>query len=211
MLSAQHFDCHRDVAYIETAYCLKRSVKTLWHAAHQEVKSVNVTTGEEAYNPDPQLTVHPLSPLNKCLYRLYIHPLHIYSICDKNPAYFPPAQTHNQASRVHCGRLRMTDVSQCLGLAVYTFRTEDTHTPMSSNVGEHLLNNDTLWYGFRPRLRICVPRAHSGIVVGRSVRLSVRPSEAWNTLFPPVHESVGPSDQLWPFCSMSVRPDNQPE
>ena len=34
---------------------------------------------------------------------------------------------------------------------------------------------------------------------------SVRPSEAWNTLFPPVHESVGPSDQPWPFCGISVR------
>ena len=36
--------------------------------------------------------------------------------------------------------------------------------------------------------------------------LSFRPSEAWNTLFPLVHDSVGPSDQPWPFCGMSVRP-----
>ena len=35
--------------------------------------------------------------------------------------------------------------------------------------------------------------------------LSICPSEAWNTLFPPVHGSVGPSDQLWLFCGMSVR------
>ena len=34
---------------------------------------------------------------------------------------------------------------------------------------------------------------------------SVRPSEAWNTLFWPVHGSVGPPDQPWPFYSMSVR------
>ena len=34
---------------------------------------------------------------------------------------------------------------------------------------------------------------------------SVRPSEAWNTLFQPVHGSVGPPDQAWPFCGMSVR------
>ena len=35
---------------------------------------------------------------------------------------------------------------------------------------------------------------------------SVRPSEAWNTLFWPVHGSVGPPDQPWPFYGMSVRP-----
>ena len=35
--------------------------------------------------------------------------------------------------------------------------------------------------------------------------LSVCLSEAWNTLFPPVHGSVGPSEQPWPFCGMSVR------
>ena len=39
-----------------------------------------------------------------------------------------------------------------------------------------------------------------------SVRPSVRPSEAWNNLFLPVHGSVGPSDQPWPFCGMSVCP-----
>ena len=35
--------------------------------------------------------------------------------------------------------------------------------------------------------------------------LSVRPSEAWNTLFWLVHGSVGPSDQPWPFYGLSVR------
>ena len=35
---------------------------------------------------------------------------------------------------------------------------------------------------------------------------SVRPSEAWNTLFWPVHGSVGPPDQPLPFYGMSVRP-----
>ena len=35
---------------------------------------------------------------------------------------------------------------------------------------------------------------------------SVRPSEAWNTLFWPVHRSVGPHDQPLPFYGMSVRP-----
>ena len=33
---------------------------------------------------------------------------------------------------------------------------------------------------------------------------SVHPSEAWNTLFWPVHGSVCPSDQPWPFTDMSV-------
>ena len=39
-----------------------------------------------------------------------------------------------------------------------------------------------------------------------SVRLTVRPSEAWNTLYWPVHGSVGPPDQPWPFYGMSVCP-----
>ena len=44
----------------------------------------------------------------------------------------------------------------------------------------------------------------------RVVPPSFHPSEAWNTLFPPVHGSVGPSDQLWPFYGMSVRPSLRP-
>ena len=43
-----------------------------------------------------------------------------------------------------------------------------------------------------------------------SVRPSVRPSEAWNTLFWPVHGSVGPPDQPWPFYGMSVCPSVRP-
>ena len=43
-----------------------------------------------------------------------------------------------------------------------------------------------------------------------SVRPSVRPSEAWNTLFWPVHRSVGPPDQPLPFYGMSVRPSVRP-
>ena len=35
---------------------------------------------------------------------------------------------------------------------------------------------------------------------------SIRPSEAWNTLIWPVHGSVGPSDQPWPFYGMSFHP-----
>ena len=38
---------------------------------------------------------------------------------------------------------------------------------------------------------------------------SVRPSEARNSLFPPVHGSLGPSDQPWPFYGMSVRPSGR--
>ena len=44
-----------------------------------------------------------------------------------------------------------------------------------------------------------------------SVRPSVRPSEAWNTLFWPVHGSVGPPDQPWPFYGMSVHLPVRPE
>ena len=43
--------------------------------------------------------------------------------------------------------------------------------------------------------------------------LSIRPSvhpKPQNTLFPPVHRSVGPSDQPWPFCGMSVGPERYP-
>ena len=36
--------------------------------------------------------------------------------------------------------------------------------------------------------------------------LSVRPSEAWNTLVWPVHGSFGPPDQPWAFYGMSVCP-----
>ena len=39
----------------------------------------------------------------------------------------------------------------------------------------------------------------------------VRPSEAWNTLFRPIHGSVGPPDQPWLFYGMSVRPSVRPE
>ena len=47
-------------------------------------------------------------------------------------------------------------------------------------------------------------RGRRHYVFGLSVRPSVSPSEAWNTLFWPVHGSVGPADQ--PFYSISVRP-----
>ena len=47
-------------------------------------------------------------------------------------------------------------------------------------------------------------------VFGLSVRPSVRPSEAWNTLFWPVHGSVGPPDQPLRFYGMSVRPSVRP-
>ena len=40
-------------------------------------------------------------------------------------------------------------------------------------------------------------------VFGLSIRPSVR---SLKYLFPSVHGSVGPSDQPWPFCGMSVRP-----
>ena len=48
-----------------------------------------------------------------------------------------------------------------------------------------------------------------GLSVLPSVRPPVRPSEARNTLVPPVHGSIGPSDQPWPFYGMSVRPPGE--
>ena len=39
--------------------------------------------------------------------------------------------------------------------------------------------------------------------------LSICPSQAWNTLFWPVHGSVGPPDQPWPFYGMSIRPSGE--
>ena len=39
---------------------------------------------------------------------------------------------------------------------------------------------------------------------------SIRPSEAWNTLFPPVHGSVCPSNQPWLFRGMSPHPSVHP-
>ena len=48
------------------------------------------------------------------------------------------------------------------------------------------------------------------IKFSEDVRPSVRPSEAWNTLFWPVHRSVGPPDQPFPFYGMSVRPSVRP-
>ena len=47
----------------------------------------------------------------------------------------------------------------------------------------------------------------SGPSICPSVRPSVHLSKAWNTLFWPVHGSVGPPDQLWPFYGMSVPPE----
>ena len=44
-----------------------------------------------------------------------------------------------------------------------------------------------------------------GLSVRPSVRLSVGPSKAWNSLFWPAHGSVGPPDQPWPFYGMTVR------
>ena len=51
-------------------------------------------------------------------------------------------------------------------------------------------------------LRLKAPEA----LCFRVVRPSVRSSEAWNTLIWPVHGSVGPPNQPWPFYGMSVRP-----
>ena len=64
--------------------------------------------------------------------------------------YYPPVvKTRDQASWVYCRTLRIWGWSMSVGawglLCILFARS--THTPMSSNVGEYLLNNDTLWYG----------------------------------------------------------------
>ena len=97
----------------ETVYGIEMWVKTLRHAANQEV----------------QLTVHHLNPLNKRLCRRWIHPLHIYSIFDKKyPMYFPPVvKTGDHASRVYCERLRLRSVS-AWSLLCTLFARGDAHT-----------------------------------------------------------------------------------
>ena len=95
MLSTQHFDSPRNVAWclLRQRTASKGASKQYWlrHAANQEVQSVNVITGEEVSNTDPQLTVLHLNPMNKRFCRRQIDPLHIYSIYDKkNLMYFPP-------------------------------------------------------------------------------------------------------------------------
>ena len=64
-----------------------------------------------------------------------------------------------------------------------------------------------LWYIIMPP-----PLGAGGIMFSGcpSVRPSVLPSEAWNTLFWPVHRSVGPPDQPLPFYGMSVCPSLRP-
>ena len=59
-------------------------------------------------------------------------------------------------------------------------------------------------------LHLEAPEALCFRVVRPSVHPSVRLSKAWNTLFWPVHGSVGRSDQPWPFYGMSVRPSVRP-
>ena len=74
-----------------------------------------------------------------------------------------------------------------------------------------------VWYIQIPMQLIMPPPLGAGSImfsgcpsVRPSVQPSVCPSEALNTLFTPVHGSVGPSDQPWPFCDMSVRPSVRP-
>ena len=137
----------------------RKRVKKLRHAANQGVQSVNVITGEEASNTDPQLTVHHLNPLSKvCAGGESIHCV-LTPYLTKNDVFSTRRDHH--ASRVYCRRLRMRSVS-ARGLLCTLF-ARGTHTPMSSNVGVHLLNYDKLWYGQRPQLGILY-RAHSWIV-----------------------------------------------
>ena len=53
---------------------------------------------------------------------------------------------------------------------------------------------------------ICDFNIVSAITMVNDFGLSVRPSKP----LPPVHKSVGPSDQPWPFFGLSVRPERFP-
>ena len=66
-----------------------------------------------------------------------------------------------------------------------------------------------LWNILSPHLFMPSPLGAGGIMFSGCP--SVRPSEACNNLFSPVHGSVGPSDQPRPFCGKSVRPSVPPE
>ena len=79
------------------------------------------------------------------------------------------------------------------------YESFDTLRPKSN--GRHFAND------FFKLIFVPPPLGAGGIMFSSCP--SVRPSETWNTLFPPVHESVGPSDQPWPFCGMSVRPSGE--
>ena len=130
MLSAQHFDSPRNLAW-----CLLRqraaSKGASKHYGSQHNKRFKLLTGE-ASNSDPQLTVHHLNPLNKCLYRQYIHPLRIYSTCDKkNQCIFYPRRLASRrvgCTAENCGWPMTVSAPDYLGLAVHTFCKEDTHT-----------------------------------------------------------------------------------
>ena len=78
------------------------------------------------------------------------------------------------------------------------------------NIGQ---TQDTQWFCMEYFVWYCVfmppPLGAGGIMFSGCP--SVSQSEAQNTLFPPVHRSVGPSDQPLPFYGMSVCPSVRPE
>ena len=82
------------------------------HAANQEVQFVNVITGEEASNTDPQLTIHHLNPLNKrCAGGKSIHCVFTPYLTKKNQCIFHPSWRLATTRVGYCGRLRMRSVS----------------------------------------------------------------------------------------------------
>ena len=130
-------------AYWDSVLHRKRRVKTLWHAANQEFQSVNVITGEEASNMDPQLTVHHLNPLNNCLYRRSIYCVFTPYLTKIRCIFHPSWRLATR--RVGC-RAEHWGWPMSVGawglLCTHTFRKEGTHT------------DDTLWYGGFKRWRI---------------------------------------------------------
>ena len=104
MLSTQHFDSPRHVAWclLRQRTASKGASKHYWlrHAANQEVQSVNVITGEEVSNTDPQLTVLHLNPINKRFCRRQIDPLHIYSIYEKKTDVFSTRRSERSEGQI---------------------------------------------------------------------------------------------------------------
>ena len=73
----------------------------------------------------------------------------------------------------------------------------------STTVSSRIPETQGIWLRNNNNIFMPPPLGTGGIMFSGCP--SVHPSEAWNIFFPPVHWSVGPSDQFWPFCDMSVR------
>ena len=133
MLSAHHFDSPRNVAW-----CLLRqrtaskAARQHYDTANHEVQFVNVITGEEASNPDPQLPRPPSKSLKQtfvqAIYPSIAYLLHMWR---KKHCIFHSRKLATR--RVGCtaenwGWPMTVSAPDYLGLAVHTFCKDDTYT-----------------------------------------------------------------------------------